>query len=192
MDSSPGDVTKLFIELRAGDRDVEAKLIPLVYDELRRLAAHYMRQERPDHTLQPTALVHEAYLRLTAQPEIRWEDRAHFLGVAARLMRQVLMEHARAHGAQKRGASAPRFSLDEAIDFSSPRSTELIAIDDALKGLEQLSPRQSRVVELRFFGGLSNEETAEVLGTSTRTVKRDWMVAKAWLHAELMKPGSVE
>lgn len=192
MDSSPGDVTELLIELRAGNRDAEAKLIPLVYDELRRLAAHYMRQERPNHTLQPTALVNEAYLRLTAQPQIKWEDRAHFFGVAARLMRRVLMEYARAHGAQKRGALVHKFSLDEANDFSPERSRELIALDDALKGLEQVSPRQSRVVELRFFGGLSIEETAKVLGTSPRTVKRDWNVARAWLHGELKKGGSGE
>jgi RNA polymerase sigma-70 factor (ECF subfamily) len=189
MYSSPGEVTELLIELRAGNRDAEAKLIPVVYAELRRLAAHYMRQERPDHTLQPTALVNEAYLRLTAQPQIEWENRSHFFGVAARLMRQLLVEHARAHGAQKRGGLMHKFSLDEANVFSPERSQELIALDHALNVLEQLSPRQSRVVELRFFGGLSIPEVAAMLGISARTVKRDWEVARAWLHAELMKAG---
>ena len=185
MVSSPGGVTELLLELRAGNPAAEAKLIPVVYDQLHRLAAHYMRQERPDHTLQTTALVNEAYLRLTAQPKIKWEDRAHFFGVAAHVMRQIVMQYARAHGAKKRGALVPKVSLDEALEFSPERSRELIALDEALKNLEQLSPRQGRVVELRFFGGLSVEETAEVLGTSPRTVKRDWNVARAWLYGEL-------
>ena len=185
VDSSPGEITRLLIELRAGSPDAEARLIPLVYGELHRLAAHYMRGERRDHTLQPTALVNEAYMRLTAHRDIHWRDRAHFFGFAARLMRQVLMQHARAHQAEKRGGFVRKFSLDEALDFSPDRSKDLIALDDALKSLEQLSPRQGRVVELRFFGGLTVEETAEVLGTSPRTVKRDWNVARAWLHGEL-------
>jgi RNA polymerase sigma factor (TIGR02999 family) len=185
MDSSPGEITRLLDELGRGSAEAEAKLVPLVYHELHRLAAHYMRRERPDHTLQPTALVHEAYMRLTAQQDIHWRDRAHFFGFAARLMRQVLLQHARAHQAEKRGGCVRKFSLDEALDFSPERSGDLIALDDALKRLEQLSPRQSRVVELRFFGGLTVEETAEVLGTSPRTVKRDWNVARAWLHGEL-------
>jgi RNA polymerase sigma factor (TIGR02999 family) len=130
-------------------------------------------------------LVNEAYMRLTAHRDIHWRDRAHFFGFAARLMRQVLMQHARAHQAEKRGGFVRKFSLDEALDFSPDRSKDLIALDDALKSLEQLSPRQGRVVELRFFGGLTVEETAEVLGTSPRTVKRDWNVARAWLHGEL-------
>jgi len=185
MGPSPGEITQLLAQLREGSPDAEAKLIPLVYDQLHRLAAHYMRRERPDHTLQPTALVNEAYLRLTPQPETHWQDRAHFFGVAARLMRQILMEHARAHQAEKRGPFVQKLSLDEAFDFSPQRSRDLIALDDALRSLEQLSPRQSRIVELRFFGGLSAEETAEVLGISPRTVKRDWNVARAWLHGEL-------
>jgi RNA polymerase sigma factor (TIGR02999 family) len=131
--------------------------------------------------------VNEAYLRLAAQRETNWQDRAHFFGVAARLMRQILMQHARAHQAEKRGGFARKFSLDEALDYSQERSKELIALDDALKALEEFGPRQSRVVELRFFGGLSVEETAEVLGTSTRTVKRDWNVARAWLHGEITR-----
>lgn len=185
MVSSPGDITELLLALRAGNPAAEAKLIPAVYEQLHRLANHYMRQERPDHTLQPTALVNEAYLRLTAQPIIDWKDRAHFFGVAARVMRQIVIEYARAHGAKKRGAFIQKVFLDEALEFSPERSRELIALDEALKNLEQLSPRQSRVVELRFFGGLSVEETAEVLGTSPRTVKRDWNVARAWLYGEL-------
>lgn len=185
MVSSPGDVTELLLELSAGNPAAEAKLIPVVYEQLHRLAAHYMRQERPDHTLQPTALVNEAYLRLKAQPKIDWKDRAHFFGVAARVMRQIVIEYARAHGAKKRGAFVQKVFLDEALEFSPERSRELIALDEALKNLEQLSPRQGRVVELRFFGGLSVEETAEVLGTSPRTVKRDWNVARAWLYGEL-------
>lgn len=187
MDSSSGHITEILVELRAGNPDAEAKLIPLINNELRRLAAHYMGKERLDHTLQPTALVNEAYLRLTAQPKIQWEGRVHFFGIAARLMRQILIEHARAHQAQKRGAFVAKVSLDEALNFSPKRSRELIALDDALKSLQRLSPRQSRVVELRFFGGLSAEETAEVLGTSPRTVKRDWNIARAWLHGEMKK-----
>ena len=186
MDSSPGGVTELLVELRAGNPDAEAKLIPLVYEQLHRLAGHYMRHERPEHTLQPTALVNEAYLRLVAQRKVEWENRAHFIGVAARLMRQILVEHARAHQAEKRGALVQKISLDEDLEFSPEGPKELVALDDALERLHKLSPRQSRVVELRFFGGLSVEETAEVLGTSLRTVKRDWNVARAWLHGELM------
>lgn len=185
MDSSLGEITALLVELRRGNQDAEAKLIPLVYRELHRLAAHYMRRERPNHTLQPTALVNEAYLRLAAEPERNWQDRAHFFGFAARLMRQILVEHARARQAEKRSAFAQKVSLDETLGFSRERPRELIALDDALKCLEQLNPRQSRVVELRFFGGLSVEETAEVLGTSARTVKRDWNVARAWLLGQL-------
>ncbi len=187
MDSSPGEITQLLVELRGGNPDAETKLIPLVYRQLHRLAAHYMRHQRPDHTLQPTALVNEAYLRLVGQPKTDWKDRAHFFGVASRLMRQILVEHARAKQTKKRGGLAQKLSLDGALEFSHDRSHELVALDDALNGLEKLSPRQSRVVEMRFFVGLSVEETAEVLGTSPRTVKRDWNVARAWLHGELAK-----
>jgi RNA polymerase sigma factor (TIGR02999 family) len=189
MDSSPGEITQLLRELRQGNPDTEAKLIPLVYEQLHRLAAHYMRQERPDHTLQPTVLVDEAYSRLAAQRETNWKDRAHFFGVAARLMRQILVEYARAHQAEKRGALVQKFSLDQALDFLPQRSRELIALDDALKALEQFGPRQSRIVELRFFAGLSMEETSEVLGISPRTVRRDWKLARAWLRSELTRQG---
>lgn len=187
MKASPGEITLLLVELRRGNSDAEAKLIPLVYEQLHRLAAHYMRRERPSHTLQPTALVNEAYLRLAFQRATHWQSRAHFFGVAARLMRQILVEHARAKRAAKRGPFVQKFSLDEALEYSQDRSKELIALDDALKSLDQLDARQSRIVELRFFGGLSVEETAEVLGISPRTVKRDWNVARAWLHGELAK-----
>jgi RNA polymerase sigma factor (TIGR02999 family) len=190
VDSSPGEITQLLAELTRGNRDAEAKLIPLVYEQLHRLAVHYMRHERPNHTLQPTALVNEAYTRLAGQQDMNWQDRAHFFGVAARLMRQILLEYARAHQAQKRGALVQKVPLDEALQFSPEKSRELIALDDALKVLEQFGPRQSRIVELRFFGGLSIEDTARLLGISPRTVNRDWNVAKAWLHREVIKAGS--
>ena len=188
MDSSTGEITRLLGELRQGNRKAEEKLVPLVYKQLYRLAVHHMRQERADHTLQPTALVNEAYLHLAAQWGTNWRDRAHFFGVAARLMRQILVEHARAHRAEKRGGLLHKVSLDEALEFSLERSREMIALDDAIKALEQFGPRQSRVVELRFFGGLSVEETGEVLGTSARTVRRDWKLARAWLLGELKRP----
>jgi RNA polymerase sigma factor (TIGR02999 family) len=189
MNPSPGEITQLLAELRRGNPEAEAKLIPLVYEQLHRLAVHYMGQERPDHTLQPTALVNEAYSRLAGHGEMNWQNRAHFFGVAARLMRQILVEYARAHLAQKRGALVEKLSLDEALDFSPQRSRELIALDDALKALERFGPRQSRVVELRFFGGLSVKETGEVLGASATTVKRDWKLARAWLLGELSRQG---
>ena len=191
MHPSPGDITELLIQLRKGNPDAEAKLVPLVYKHLHRLAEHYMKHERPDHTLQPTALVNEAYVRLVAQRKGEWRDRAHFFGVAARLMRQILVDHARARHAGKRGGLAEKLPLDQAFEFSPQRSGELVKLDDALQSLEQLDPRQGRIVELRFFGGLSVEETAEVLGISPRAVKRDWSVARAWLHGALTggRPG---
>jgi RNA polymerase sigma factor (TIGR02999 family) len=178
-------VTRLLVELRSGNPEAEAKLIPMVHERLHRLAASYMRRERPDHTLQATALVNEAYLRLVSQKGTGWQDRAHFFGIAARLMRRILVDHARARQAGKRGGRVEKLSLDEALDFSPARSRELIELDDALESLGRLDPQQARVVELRFFGGLTVEETAEVLGISPRTVKRDWRVARAWLHGEL-------
>jgi RNA polymerase sigma-70 factor (ECF subfamily) len=191
MQPSSAEVTRLLVELRSGNPEAEAKLIPLVYQHLHRLAASYMRRERPDHTLQTTALVNEAYLRLVPQKEKEtgWRDRAHFFGVAARLMREILVEHARARHAGKRGGRVEKLSLDQALEFSPARSRELIELDDALECLGRLDPQQARVVELRFFGGLTVEETAEVLGISPRTVKRDWAVARAWLHGELSGKG---
>ena len=186
MEPASGEVTRLLAELSNGNAEAEARLIPLVYDHLHRLAASYMSGERPDHTLQATGLVNEAYLRLVSQETTQWRDRRHFFGIAARLMRQILVEHARARYAAKRGGAAQTFvSMEEEPDLSSARSRELLQLDDALQCLDRLDPQQARVVELRFFGGLTVEETAEVLGISPRTVKRDWAVARAWLHGEL-------
>ncbi len=185
MGEEHGEVTQLLVEIRAGNREAEVKLIPLVYAELRRLAAHYLRGERPDHTLQPTALVHEAYLRLTKLREMDWQSRSHFFATAATVMRRILVDHARAQQADKREGFREAISLDEALIVSPARSSQLIALDDALDRLAKLDVRRSKIVELRFFGGLNEEETGAVLGISVRTVKRDWRVAKAWLYNEV-------
>lgn len=185
MDRGPGDITILLAELRAGNRSAESRLLPLVYDELRRRARRYLRAERPDHTLQPTALVHEAYLRLAGQNGVDWQNRTHFFAVAAQVMRRILVDHARAHKAEKRGGHEPRIALEEGLAFTEEKSAELLALDEALARLAERDPRQARVVELRFFGGLSEDEAAEVLGISTRTLKRDWSVARAWLYKEV-------
>jgi RNA polymerase sigma factor (TIGR02999 family) len=190
VESNPGEVTQLLVQLRAGDRDAESKLIQLVYSELRRLAAHYLRGERADHTLQPTALVHEAYLRLTSLREFDWQSRSHFFAMAATVMRRILVDHARAQGANKREGLRDAISLDEVLVVSPVRSTQLIALDDALDKLSKFDPRRSKIVELRFFGGMSEEEAGAVLGISARTVKRDWRVAKAWLYNEINCNGS--
>jgi RNA polymerase sigma factor (TIGR02999 family) len=187
MGLPPGEITQLLVKARKGDRQAESALVPLVYDELRRLARRYMRHERPDHTLQPTALVNEAYLRLVEQREITWQNRAHFFGVAAQLMRRILVDHARARLAQKRGGAQQEISLDVAIAFFPAQSEQFLALNEALDRLSQLDPRQVRIVELKFFGGLTDEEVAEVLAISPRTVKRDWGVARAWLFRELSK-----
>jgi RNA polymerase sigma factor (TIGR02999 family) len=163
------------------------ELLPLVYQELRRLAAGYLRRERAGHTLQPTALVHEAYLRMVDQTQVRWQNRAHFFGVAAQMMRRILVDHARSQHAEKRGGDVQKLSLDENIDVSGDRASELVALDEALERLAEIDPQKSRVVELRFFGGLSVEETAEVLGVSAPTVKRHWRLAKAWLFGQVQK-----
>jgi RNA polymerase sigma factor (TIGR02999 family) len=181
------DITQLLVNWSNGDRQALEQLTPLVYGELRRLASRYLRRERPGHTLQSTALVHEAYLRLIDQRYVRWQNRAHFFGIAAQLIRRILVDHARAHQAQKRGADAPVLSLDEAVAAPEKRDLNLVALDDALNDLARIDPQQGRIVELRFFTGLSIEETAEVLGISPATVKRDWVVAKAWLHRELSR-----
>jgi RNA polymerase sigma-70 factor, ECF subfamily len=185
--SDAHDITRLLSELSRGDPQAASKLIPVVYDELRHLAAGYMRRERPDHTLQPTALVHEAYVKLLAQRSVDWQGRAHFFGVAAQLMRRILIDHARGHLRQKRGGEHQKVLLDEALVFSEQQSAEILAVDESLKRLEKVDPRQARVVELRFFGGLNVEETAEVLKVSAKTVKRDWSVARAWLYADIKK-----
>jgi RNA polymerase sigma-70 factor (ECF subfamily) len=181
----PGEVTDLLAQLRLGNPQAEGRLIPLVYGELRRLAASYVRKERPDHTLQPTALVHEAYLHLRDLREIDWQSRSHFFALAAKLMRRILVDYARAHRARKRGGSRESVSLDDALVFSLPRSEQFIALDEALTRLAEEDRRQSQIVEMRFFGGLDEEEIASLLGISTRTVKRDWRIAKAWLFREL-------
>jgi RNA polymerase sigma factor (TIGR02999 family) len=177
-------VTELLVKWRDGDQRAFKELVPLVYGELRRLAHHYLRSERPDHTLQSTALVHEAYLRLVSQEPNGLQNRAHFFAVASQLMRQILVDFARSHRAAKRNQGYT-LSLDEAVVLPQSRDVDLIALDDALSRLSRLSERQSRIVELRFFGGLSIEETSQVLGVSSATVERDWTVARAWLHREI-------
>jgi len=179
------EVTVLLSALTRGEEDAAGKLIPVVYDELRRLAASYMRRERVDHTLQATALVNEAYLKLVEQRSVDWQSRAHFFGIAAQLMRRILIDHARGHLRQKRGGEQIVVSLDDAFIISEKQGGELLALDDSLNQLAKIDPRQARVVELRFFGGLTVEEAANVLGVSPKTVKRDWNVAKAWLYADL-------
>ncbi len=181
---SSQEVTAILKEWSAGDREALERLMPLVYGELRRLAASHLRSERGDHTLQPTALVHEAYLRLVGQRSVSWANRAHFFGIAARMMRRVLVDHARRRLAAKRSPGTLYVALGE--DAAAPdRTPELLALDRALTELERLDPRQARVVELRFFAGLSVEETAEVAGVSTATVKREWRTARAFLRHEI-------
>jgi RNA polymerase sigma-70 factor, ECF subfamily len=188
LNEHPADnVTRLLIELSNGDRDAVDLLLPVIYDELRKLAANYLRRERPDHTLQPTALVHEAYLRLVDQTRVNWQNRAHFFGVAAQIMRRLLVDHARKHNAEKRGQDFQKLSLDENIDRAVDRSAELIALDDALEALAAFDEPKARVVELRYFGGLSIEETADVMGVTPTTIKRHWRFAKAWLYGEMQK-----
>ncbi len=180
-------VTELLVRWRAGDKVALDALMPLVYSELRRIAQHYLKNERPDHTLQSTALVHEAYVRLTQQNLPEWQNRAHFFGVAAHLMRQILVDHARNHRASKRGGNVYRLALEDAEEQPQPLDVDLVALDDALKTLAGMDAQQSRVVELKFFAGLSIEDTAEVLGVSASTVKRDWITARAWLYRELAR-----
>lgn len=180
--NSPQHVTQLLVAWSSGDQAARDELMPLVYEELRRLAHHYLRRERPGHTLQTSALVNEAFLRLVDQTNIQWQNRAHFFGIAARLMRQILVDYARRQRYAKRGGDAQRVQLDESIIVSPERAAEVVALDDALKSLAKIDPRQSEIVELRFFGGLSIEETADVLAVSPGTVMRDWTLAKAWLR----------
>lgn len=185
MEPSQSDVTLLLKRLSEGDKGVLHQLVPVVYGELHRLASSYMRHERPNHTLQTTALVHEAYLQLVDQKRAHWENRGQFFGVAAQLMRRILVDHARAHNAAKRGGISPKFSLDEAIVMARDRGGDLLAIDELLTRLAAIDPQQARVIELRFFAGMSVEETAQALAISDRTVKRDWAMAKAWMQREL-------
>jgi RNA polymerase sigma-70 factor (ECF subfamily) len=186
------DVTLLLSALTRGDEAAASKLIPVVYNELRRLAGSYMRRERADHTLQATALVHEAFLKLVNQRSVSWQSRAHFFGVAAQLMRRILVDHARGHSRQKRGGEPVKVSLDEAFVSAESQADEVLAVDDSLDALAKVDPRQARVVELRFFGGLSVEEAAGVLGVSPKTVKREWSVAKAWLTADLKQRHGID
>jgi RNA polymerase sigma factor (TIGR02999 family) len=179
------DVTQILKNWREGSEDASARLMPLVYEELRRLAREYLRRERPDHTLQATALVHEAYLRMVDEKSASWKDRAHFYGIAARLMRQILVDHARAHNAAKRGGLEQKFTLDEARDLPASGATDLVELDGALENFAKTYPRKSEVVELKFFGGLETHEIAEVLQVSEKTVLRDWSFAKLWLCREL-------
>jgi RNA polymerase sigma factor (TIGR02999 family) len=172
---------------RAGERSASDALLPLVYDELRRLAHHHLRNERPDHTLQSTALVNEAYLRLVGQNLPKLENRAHFFAIAAQLMRQILVDYARRHRASKRGSGICLLELDDATALPQRKNVDVVALDDALNALAAIDPRQSRVVELRFFAGLSVEETSEVMGIATATVQRDWTAARAWLHREISR-----
>jgi RNA polymerase sigma factor (TIGR02999 family) len=190
MPASAQQVTVLLKRLKKGDPEASNRLIPLVIEELRRLARHYMRNERVGHTLQPTALVNEAYLRMIGYRSLDWQSRSHFIGVAASIMRQVLTDYARRRLAAKRGHDLEDVRLDDLRDsLSVEQSEELLALNEALDRLKQMNPRQSQIVEMRYFGGLSIEETSEALGVSPITVKRDWAVARAWLRAELEREG---
>jgi RNA polymerase sigma factor (TIGR02999 family) len=181
------NVTKLLLELSNGEHSAVDALLPVVYDELKRLASSYLRRERVGHTLQPTALVHEAYIRLIDQTRVNWQNRAHFFGIAANVMRRILVDHARRHNADKRGVEFQKFSLDENVDKAIEISNELVALDDALNELAKVDPNNARLVELRYFGGLTFEETAEVMNVSVITVKRHWRVARAWLYGQINK-----
>jgi RNA polymerase sigma factor (TIGR02999 family) len=180
-----GDVTQLLSRWSAGDRAALDRLVPEVYSELRRMAARYLRKERPEHTLQPTALVHEAFVKLIDQREVRWQNRAHFFGVAAQLMRRILVDHARERAAEKRGGGLRHVTLDDSVAVGPSNQIDILAVDHALNRLAAIDPDQVRIVELRFFSGLTIEETVEVLGWSSGSVKREWTVAKAWLQREM-------
>jgi RNA polymerase sigma factor (TIGR02999 family) len=183
--ATQGDVTRLLVAWSAGDERAQAELMAAVYRELRRLAAAYLRRERADHTLETSALVHEAFLRLVAQRRVSWQGRAHFFGIAAQMMRRVLADHARRHLYAKRGNGVRKASLDEALTLSVERAPELVALDDALTLLARLDPQKARIVELRFFAGLTSEEIARILGISVPTVTRGWRMARAWLYHHL-------
>jgi RNA polymerase sigma-70 factor (ECF subfamily) len=182
---APEDVTLLLNQLGDGDQNAATQLVPLVYKELRRMAAQCLRQERPGHTLQATALVHEAYIKLAGQRDAKWQNRAQFFAVASQLMRRILVDYARAQLRSKRGGKQQRVSLDDSLLVSSDRTDELLAVNECLARLEAMDARQGRIVELRYFGGLSVDETAEVLRISSKTVLREWNVAKAWLYGTL-------
>jgi RNA polymerase sigma-70 factor (ECF subfamily) len=185
MEPAPADVTSLLNKLAAGDQEAAAQLVPLVYEELRRLAAHRLRQERPDHTLQATALVHEAYVKLSAQRDAKWQNRAQFFGVASQVMRRILVDYARGQQRIRRGGKQQKVSLDDVLLVSPDRTEEVLTVHESLSRLEKLDARQARIVELRYFGGLTVEEIAEVVGLSSKTVMRELNVAKAWLYGDL-------
>jgi RNA polymerase sigma-70 factor, ECF subfamily len=189
MTHSTQEVTRLLAAWGDGDSAALDRLTPLVYDELRRLAHRHMGRERAGHTLQTSALVNEAFIRLIDQRDVRWQNRAHFFGIAAQMMRRILVDYARGRRYQKRGGDARRAPLDEAVMVSEERAADVVALDEALKSLCEFDPRKSRIVELRFFGGLSIEETAEVLSVSPGTVMREWTLAKAWLRREMTGDG---
>ncbi len=191
--TSAQDLTQMLIQLSEGRAQVVDDILPLIYDELRRLAGNYLRRERSDHTLQPTALVHEAYLKLIDQTQVKWQNRAHFFGIAANIMRRILVDYARQHRADKRGGAAEKLPLEEEILIvSEGKSAELLALDEAMENLAKIDEQKSKIVELRYFGGLSVEETAEVLGVSEVTVKRHWRMAKAWLYGQLSQENTNE
>jgi RNA polymerase sigma factor (TIGR02999 family) len=192
MTRPPHEVTQLLVAWSDGDRAALDELTPLVYEELHRLAHNHMGRERQGHTLQTSALVNEAYVLLIDQRNVRWQNRAQFFSIASRLMRRILVDHARSHRYAKRGGDIRRVSLDEAMVVAQEQAAELVALDDALKTLAAIDPRKCQVVELRFFGGMSVEESAEVLGVSAVTVMRDWSTAKAWLQREMEKEVSVQ
>ena len=185
MEPAPADVTSLLNKLAAGDQEAAAQLVPLVYEELRRLAARRLRQERPDHTLQATALVHEAYVKLAAQRSAKWQNRAQFFGVASQVMRRILVDYARGQQRIRRGGKQQKVSLDDVLLVSPERTEEVLSVHESLSRLEKLDARQARIVELHYFGGLTVEEIAEVVGLSSKTVMRELNVAKAWLYGDL-------
>jgi RNA polymerase sigma factor (TIGR02999 family) len=187
---APQELTQLLVKWRHGDKSALDAMTPVVYDELRRVARRLLSVERPDHTLQPTALVHEAYIRLVDQRSVDWKNRAHFMGMAATMMRRILINHAKAHRAAKREAYADAISLDDALGVFSRPQVDLLDLDQSLDRLAKLDPQQGRVVELRYFGGLSIEETAEVMGISPATVKREWGTARLWLIQQLEGPAA--
>jgi RNA polymerase sigma-70 factor, ECF subfamily len=190
MSEETSDVTQMLVAWSAGQTGAQDSLFQVVYDELKRIARQYLSREREGHTLQPTALVHEAYLRMVDQTRVSWQNRAQFYGVAATMMRRILVNHARGLATEKRGGAAQRLSLDEANFSPTENATDLLALDEALQRLADLDERKSRVVELLFFGGLGNKEAAEVLGVSEKTVLRDWQMARSWLYRELSSVNS--
>ena len=185
MEPAPADVTSLLNKLAEGDQEAAAQLVPLIYDELHRLAARRLRHERPDHTLQATALVHEAYMKLVAQRDAKWQNRTQFFAVASQVMRRILVDYARGQQRIRRGGKEQKVSLDDVLLVSSDRTEEVLAVNESLLRLEKFDFRQGRIVELRYFGGLTVDEAAEILGVSSKTVMREWKIAKAWLYGDL-------